>query len=222
MPAYTVDQAAPGVVHITLTEPERRNPIGPAVAAEMESRFDGGEAGAVVLSATGPVFSAGGDLALGVDGLAALSDRLYDLYERILVAPTVLVVAADGLAMGAGAMFVLCADIRVAGPRFGWRAAVPERAMAGGMWLLPGQVGRGRALDAFLTGRTLDAEEAHQWGIVDHVADDPVAEALRLAEAAAAAPAEFRARVKGVVAAAARTREAWATEKAGFRPPGRP
>ena len=221
MTVFTVDDIAPGVTHITLAEPERRNPVGVELAAELEARFDADDVGAVVLSSTGPVFSAGGDVALGAAGLAALSGRLYDLYERILEAPTVLVIAANGLAMGSGALFVLCADICIAGPRFAWRGAVPERAMAGGMWLLPAHVGRGRALEVLLTGRTLDAAEARDWGLVDRVVDDPVDEALRVAAAVAAAPAAFRARVKGAIAAASRARDVWSSEKAGFRPPER-
>lgn len=41
----------------------------------------------------------------------------------------------------------------------------------GGTQRLPRLVGRGRALDMVLTGRAVEAEEAHDWGLADRVVD---------------------------------------------------
>jgi enoyl-CoA hydratase len=195
-----VEHPAPGVTHVILQVPERRNPIDHEVLDALEGAlFSGG--GAVVLSAVaGPAFSAGGDLRLDPAELQRVSDRIYALCVRLGRSATVLVAAADGEAVGGGAHLFLAADLRVAGPALRFRPALPDRHLAAGMWLLPTMVGRGRALDLLLSGRALDASEALAWGVADRLAEDASAAAVELATHLGQLPESYRARVKRGVA----------------------
>lgn len=83
--------------------------------------------------------------------------------------------AVNGLAHGGGMEAVTNLDLVVAckGARF----CLPEvkrgvAAAAGALPRLCRLVGRVRAMEMALTGRTVSAEEAHSWGIVNVVVDD--------------------------------------------------
>ena len=60
----------------------------------------------------------------------------------------------------------------------------------GGTQRLPRIVGMGRALEMILTGRVLEASEAHQWGLLNEVVSDGahLTRALEMAEGLAAFP----------------------------------
>lgn len=89
-----------------------------------------------------------------------------------------------GAALGGGLQIALGADIRIAGPdvklsmmEINW-GIIPDMC---GTQLLPRLVGPGNAKKLIATGETLGAEEAHRLGLVEEIADDPVARALELA-----------------------------------------
>ncbi len=92
---------------------------------------------------------------------------------QALPQPTIAVV--NGFALGGGCELMLACDLRVtaAHAKFG----LPETTLAiipgaGGTQRLPRLIGRNRAKDLILTGRRLDAEEAHRIGLVDRVAGE--------------------------------------------------
>jgi enoyl-CoA hydratase/carnithine racemase len=101
----------------------------------------------------------------------------------------------EGYCLGAGLELAACCDLRLASTeaRFGMpevRVGIPSVIEAA---LLPRLIGIGRAQDLVLTGRTLEAREAHRIGLVDGLAADPAAlDALveeRVGELLAGAPA---------------------------------
>jgi enoyl-CoA hydratase len=105
------------------------------------------------------------------------------------------IAAIAGWCVAGGLELALWCDLRVAAE--GARFACLERRWGvplidGGTQRLPRVVGRGRALDLILTGRTVEAEEAQAIGLVTEVvsAGRHVARALELAEAIAAFPPE--------------------------------
>jgi enoyl-CoA hydratase/carnithine racemase len=163
------------------------------------------------------VFCGGADLDLEDAERAALSERLYVLYERMLAADVPLIAAVGGAAVGGGAQLAVACDIRVAGPRARLRFPGPGHGLAVGAWALPSLVGRGRAMELCLSMRWVDAEEASGMGLVDRVAEDPAAAALDLAEHVAALDADAVRRVKRVVGTAARRDAALAEEAEGNR-----
>lgn len=204
--------------HLRLDDVEHRNPVTPGFLDELTRCIEEEPAVVLISAAEGPVFSSGGDLRLGPDRLRELSDSLYMAYEKMIVSPTVFVVAANGLAMGAGAQLVLAADIRLAGERFSIRFSDLDTGLAAGMWALPAEIGRGRSLYLLLTGRTLDVAEAVRLGLVDLVAE-PMEEAERLASKIARLPSSWRERIKRIVASASIAETFIRSEAASFEPP---
>ena len=80
-----------------------------------------------------------------------------------------------GYCLGGGCELSMCCDLRVAGE--GAKFGQPEVALgiipaAGGTQRLPRLVGLGRAKELVLTGRIIDAAEAHRIGLVNRVVPD--------------------------------------------------
>ena len=101
------------------------------------------------------------------------------------------IAAVNGFAMGGGAVLALACDIRMAAQsaKFGFpEVKVGAFASGSGTQRLPRLVGRGRALDLLMTGRTIDAEEALRIGLVEYlIPDDELLDrALELASTIAA------------------------------------
>jgi enoyl-CoA hydratase/carnithine racemase len=182
------DPQAPGVVVLTLADPDRRNAMSlrmtaswrralAAVGADPDVRV-------VVLTGAGTAFSSGGDLSwLGDDtGPGASVDRLrtrmagyYADWLRLLSLPVPVVAAVQGPAVGAGAGLALACDLRLCARSA--HLAVPFTALG----LHPGMglsasiahlAGPTVAHDLLLTGRRVDADEAQRVGLVTEVHDD--------------------------------------------------
>jgi 2-(1,2-epoxy-1,2-dihydrophenyl)acetyl-CoA isomerase len=118
---------------IELCTPERRNALDRQAVAELREAFAADGSGAVLLSAEGPAFCAGGDLRmLGesatsgdlVDLLLTNAAAFADVIEAIVASPRPVVAALDGPAVGGGASLALACDVRIATPRallvFAW------------------------------------------------------------------------------------------------------
>ncbi len=110
-----------------------------------------------------------------------------------LSSPKPTIAAVSGWCLAGGFELALWCDLRVAteDARFGFaerRWGVP--LIDGGTQRLPRIVGEGRALDLVLTGRTIEAAEAHAIGLATEVvpAGEHVARALEMAEGLAAFP----------------------------------
>jgi enoyl-CoA hydratase/carnithine racemase len=210
------DRPGEGILRLRLDRPATRNAIDtPMVDALLDAVSDPG--GSVVLlgSAHAGMFCSGADRDMGDAERATLSDRLYELYGRMLASPAVVLCAIDGAAVGGGAQLAVAADLRLASRQASLRFVGPGHGLAVGAWALPSLVGRGRALDLCLTMRTVAAEEALAIGLVDHFCEAPEAAALELATEIAALDADAVARVKSVAAIAAARAEALAAERDG-------
>ena len=87
--------------------------------------------------------------------------------------------------MGGGLDLALACHHRIAAPHtvFGHRGAALGLITGwGGTQRLPRLIGRGRALEMFTAAEKIGAPQALRIGLVDAVADDPVAEAVRRIE----------------------------------------
>jgi enoyl-CoA hydratase len=183
---------------LTIDRPERRNAVDGATAAALAEGLDAFEAdaGAAVLVLTGAgetAFCAGADLtAIGTLDPDAPGGPL-GFTRRTPSKPAI--AAVEGWCLAGGLELALWCDLRIvsATARFGCaerRWGVP--LIDGGTQRLPRVVGLGRALELILTGRTIEAAEAHAIGLANEVVapGGAVARALELAEALAAFPQE--------------------------------
>jgi enoyl-CoA hydratase len=213
-----VERVTDGVVTLWLNRPDKRNALHHELVSELLEAFEAETPRAYVLgSADRRSFSAGADLDLDDGDRAELSDRLYELYERMLGSSAPIVAAVEGPAVGGGAQLAIASDLRVGGPAASFRFVGPGHGLAIGSWGLPSLVGRGRAADLCLTMRPVAAEEALRIGLLDRLEDDPRGVALELAARLARADAPATARVKSVVRTAARTLPALREEREANR-----
>jgi len=162
---------------VSIDRPERRNAVdGPTAEALHEAlrRFEGEEdARAMVLTGAGGVaFCAGADLkAIDTFGGRLMAPEGPMGFTRLTPSkPTI--AAISGFALAGGLELALWCDLRIAteGSKLGY----PERRWGvplidGGTQRLPRIVGLGRALDLILTGRIIDAGEAHAMGMLTEV-----------------------------------------------------
>jgi enoyl-CoA hydratase len=139
----------------------------------------------LVITGNAHFFSAGADL----HEIAALNGgeafRFAQMGQRLMNAvasfPSATVAAVHGYCMGGGLDLALACDRRIAGPHalFGHRGAALGLITGwGGTQRLPRLVGKARALQMFLAAEKLHAPRALQIGLVDAIAEDPVAAAL--------------------------------------------
>src|SRR4051794_10558697 len=131
--ALDIDTPRPGVVRLRLDRPTRRNALDRPLVEALHGALDAVEARAVVLGSTDPsVFCGGADLDLEDAERAALSERLYALYERMLAADVPLIAAVGGAAGGGGAQLAAARDARVARPPARPRVPGPGHRPRGG------------------------------------------------------------------------------------------
>ena len=168
------------IATITLNRPDARNGFTIQMSDELHDAIT--RAGAdddvrvVVLTGTGKDFCVGADLSGGSLENTAEDTTAPDWEEPAtrVVRPIFqlnkpLIAALRGAAVGVGSTMVLAADFRLAstdsrfGFVFGRRGIYPE---GGSAWFLPRLVGLGRALDWFVSGRLIDADEALRSGLV--------------------------------------------------------
>ncbi|MDF0602456.1 3-hydroxyacyl-CoA dehydrogenase NAD-binding domain-containing protein [Psychromarinibacter sp. C21-152] len=162
------------------------NVIGQAVRAGLlaacdaaETALAAGRIDRVVLTGAGRAFVAGAD-AREFDG-PALEPHLPEVLDRLARLPAV--AAVNGAALGGGFELALACRARIAGPKA--LVGLPEVTLgvvpgAGGTQRLPRLVGLDTAIPLIAQGRTVKAAEARELGLVDALADDPVAAALAL------------------------------------------
>jgi enoyl-CoA hydratase len=162
------------LVHaLTKATSELANPTRPLVIAGNE-RF----------------FSAGADLreiaALDAPSAYAFSKMGQALMSEIENFPAPVYAAISGYCMGGGLDLALACRHRIVSPHaaFGHRGAALGLITGwGGTQRLPRLIGRAAALQIFVAAEKLSAGQALQIGLVDAIADDPVAETIRRIQA---------------------------------------
>jgi enoyl-CoA hydratase/carnithine racemase len=105
------------------------------------------------------------------------------LMNAIASHPVPVIAAIEGHCMGGGLDLALACHCRIAAPHavFGHRgAALGLMTGWGGTQRLPRLIGKVRALELFIAAETISAARALDIGMVDAIAEDPVAEAKRV------------------------------------------
>ena len=163
----------PGVVELSLNDPDRLNPIGMGMLTALRCAFAAVDADdeirCVILAGRGRAFSAGGDMD-GVSGDGA-TDWLsfYERFDEVLSAvrqsrkPTV--AAVDGLCYGAGMMLAAHCDF-VVGSSEATFGLIEGRMGAPCGGVFPYLIGAQWAKFLALTGEIISAERARQIGFL--------------------------------------------------------
>jgi enoyl-CoA hydratase/carnithine racemase len=202
----TIDKSA-GIADVRLNRPEKYNALSPdmfkAIIEAGENLAAATDVRAVVLSGNGRGFCAGLDMASfqgmagesskgsgsGTGALLKRDERPENHAQRPAYVwkrmPVPVIAALHGVAYGGGCQIALGADIRFATPdakisimEIKW-GLVPDMSITQTLRdILPLDI----AKELTFTGRVLSGLDAQNLGLVTHVADDPLAAAMELAQ----------------------------------------
>ncbi|MDZ7853855.1 MAG: enoyl-CoA hydratase [Halomonas sp.] len=172
-----------GVTTLTLNRPTHFNALSEemleALGGELDRLANDEGVRCVVLAAEGRAFCAGHDL----KQMRATPDEAYyqrlfarcgALMQAIVALPVPVIARVQGIATAAGCQLVASCDLAVAarsarfavsGINAGLFCSTPAVALSR-------NVGRKRAMEMLFTGEFIDADRAHDWGLVNRVADD--------------------------------------------------
>src|SRR5579862_5371473 len=206
------------IATITLNRPDKRNAINPAMIADIQSALDAVEKNhasrVVIFTGAGKAFCAGMDL----DKLAALatqtaaenqedSRRIAKLLRRIWAFPRPTIAAVNGAAYAGGCGIATLCDFTLAVPeaKFGYTEVKIGFLPAIVSVFLTRQIGDKHARDLLLTGRMVEASEAHTLGLITEIvpAERLMNRALELADVLIAASPVSLARAKRLLTSAA-------------------
>jgi enoyl-CoA hydratase/carnithine racemase len=185
-----------GIAIIRLQRPEALNALNRQMIEELEQCFMELEAdkkaGAIIITGE-KHFAAGADindmLEFSPEQARAFSFR--HCFARIEAFPKPVLAAVSGFALGVGMELTLVCDWRIADKtaRFG----LPEINLgifpgAGGTLRLPRLIGTARAKEMIFSGGTIKAEQALEYGLINQIAEDALAETIKTAKMLAGKP----------------------------------
>ncbi|WP_435347419.1 enoyl-CoA hydratase/isomerase family protein [Haloarchaeobius sp. HRN-SO-5] len=179
----SVGDRVAGVATVVLNRPDARNALNAQLRRELKSVLDAAEdddeVTVVVLTGSdeSSAFVAGADVTelRERDALeqreASKRPRVYE-YVDDLEKPVI--ARVNGHCLGGGSELALGCDVRIA--QYGAKFGQPEINLGimpggGATQRLPRLVGEGQAMRLVLSGELVDAEEAHDIGLVDEVCD---------------------------------------------------
>jgi enoyl-CoA hydratase/carnithine racemase len=203
-PSHFNWRAKDGVAVITLSRPERKNPITFESYAELGQTFrklaHADDIKTVVFGSGGGNFCSGGDvhdiigplLDRDMKDLLAFTRMTGELVKAIRACPQPVIAAIDGVCVGAGAMIALACDLRLGTPASKTAFLFTKVGLGGcdmgACAMLPRVIGQGRAAELLYTGRAMSGEEGERWGFFNRLVDagkledEAVTLAKRLAE----------------------------------------
>jgi enoyl-CoA hydratase len=177
---------------ITLNRPQALNALNSQMMNDVTSaaaEFDADRGiGAIVITGSAKAFAAGADIKeMSHLGFADVFDGdFFAPWGTLATVRTPMIAAVAGHALGGGCELAMMCDLLIAADtaKFGQ----PEIKLGvlpgmGGSQRLTRAIGKAKAMDLILTGRTIDAAEAERSGLVSRVvpADDLLTEAKAVA-----------------------------------------
>ncbi len=197
---------------ITLSRPERKNPLTFESYAELRDFFrqlkDDKGIRAIALTGAGGNFCSGGDVHEIIGPLTKMTfaqllefTRMTgDLVKAMRHCPQPVIAAVEGVCAGAGAILAMACDLRYAAPSAKVAFLFVRVGLAGcdmgACAMLPRIIGQGRASELLYTGRSMSADDGLAWGFFNRVADPVLPAALELAQELAAGPTLAHAMTK--------------------------
>mgnify|MGYP001463924353 CR=1 FL=1 len=179
---------------ITLNRPKALNALSDELVTELGQAIDAFEAqdevGCIVITGSEKAFAAGAD----IKEMASqsymdvyLGDFITKKWERVAKCRKPVVAAVAGYALGGGCELAMMCDFIIAADnaKFGQpEITIGTIPGSGGTQRLTRFVGKSKAMEMVLTGRTMDAQEAERSGLVSRIVPvaDLVEEAVKVAE----------------------------------------
>ena len=205
-PQHFLWQVKDRVATLRLNRPERKNPLTFDSYAELRDMFralaHADDVDVVVFAPNGGNFCSGGDvhdiigplIGRPAKDLLAFTRMTGDLVKAMIHCGKPIIAAVDGVAVGAGAIIAMAADLRLATPEAKCAFLFTRVGLAGcdmgACAMLPRIIGQGRAAELLYTGRVMSADEGERWGFWNalHTAEALEGEAMKLAMRLAAGP----------------------------------
>lgn len=189
---------------ITLNRPEKKNAFNTemitAWAEALQLAQHNDDVHVVIVTGSGSAFCAGGDIGnikAGKPSRLEAKNMLWEDIHRIAFQMNKMdkpvIAAINGPAVGAGLDMALMADIRTMANETKVSEGYIKVGLIpgdGGAYYLPRIVGQSKALELLWTGKPVEAEEAKEIGLVDHIypSEQLLTETTALAESIAAGP----------------------------------
>ena len=234
MPAELKSHSHGRTMVLTISNPEQRNALGPAIyAAGVEAlniAENSPEVRSVVITGAGGQFSAGGNLQRLLNNReqpqevqAQSIEGMHNWIECIRAFPKPVIAAVEGAAAGAGLSLALACDLIVAARNALFVMAYSNIGLSpdgGGSWHLGQALPRQLASELLMLGERIAPQRLHELGMVNRISEPGFAldEALALAERLNARAPNVSASVKELLSAApqARLDQQLATERDHF------
>ncbi|WP_104735014.1 enoyl-CoA hydratase/isomerase family protein [Hanstruepera ponticola] len=171
-----------GITYITINRPSKLNALNKATIQELHDAFEEADADketkVIIVTGSGEkAFVAGADISEFADfdvenggKLAAKGQELlFDFVENL---GTPVIAAVNGFALGGGLELALACHFRLAS--LNAKMGLPEVSLGvipgyGGTQRLPQLVGKGRAMEMVMTAGMIEANQALEYGLVNHV-----------------------------------------------------
>lgn len=170
-----------GILTIVINRPDKLNALSKDVFTDLNDVLDEINSNpsiksVIITGAGSKAFVAGADITefggLNKEEAMALAKRGQDTFARIENSSKPIVAAVNGFALGGGCELAMCCHFRVAAEnaKFGQ----PEVNLGlipgyGGTQRLVQLIGKGKAMELLLSANMIDANEAKQSGLVNHV-----------------------------------------------------
>lgn len=200
---------------LTLNRPEAANGMNLQLMRELADAVHNCDSDpdirAILLTGAGRFFSAGGDLqsfASELDDLPRLLNELtlylHTAVSRMARMDTPVIAAVNGPCAGAGMSLAAACDLVVAAESASFTMAYTAAGLSpdgSSTWFLPRRIGELRTRELMLTNRTLSADEALDWGLVNRILpdDELLSQAGELATGLAQGPTQSFGRVKNLL-----------------------
>ena len=202
------------VATITLSRPERKNPLTFESYAELRDTFRqlsyADDVKAVVITGAEGNFCSGGDVhdiigplvEMDLPGKLAFTRTTGDVVIAMRHCPQPIVAAIDGIAVGAGPILATASDLRLGTARSKVAFLFNRVGLAGcdmgACAMLPRIVGQGRASALLYTGRSMGCDDAERWSFSNRLCQPEalLAEAQELARSLADGPTFANAMTK--------------------------
>ncbi len=172
------------ILYLTINRPSQLNALNKETISELhdclKKTSEDSEIRVIIITGSGEkAFVAGADIKEFADfsiseGMKLASggqEKLFNLVEEM---PIPVIAAINGFALGGGLELALSSHIRIASSNA--KLGLPEVSLGvipgyGGTQRLAHMVGRGKANEMVFTAGMISAEEAHQWGLINHVVE---------------------------------------------------